>query len=194
LALILLFDLGGGCSRRAGVIGVVKKGPAHQALGKTTIRRDILQVTVLAEKRKRQAREEGVIGCGYYSAEFSISGLGTPYRFKIRNDASTAMSVLVRDDSKLLPWLRVGDVVTVKYYADGSIYSAECLDTAICDIAKSDDGRFRGHHRVGLEIVRGTTQLRPTGSVIVLPKEDAMDCSREKYEKEERRGGHGTSA
>jgi hypothetical protein len=138
--------------------------------------------------------DDGVSGRSYYSAEFSISGLGTPYRFKIRNDPSAPMSVLVRDDSKLLPWLKVGDIVTVKYYTGEGPYGAECLETAICDIAKSDEGRFRGHHRVELEIVGGVTQLRPTGTVIVLSKEDAMDCSREKYGEEEHSGGHGTSA
>ena len=47
----------------------------------------------------------------YYSAEFSVNGLGTVYQFRLWKTDSKPMCVLVREDSNLLPWLRVGDGV-----------------------------------------------------------------------------------
>jgi len=92
-------------------------------------------------------------GDKYYSAEFWINGLGTPYQFKIRNDLSRPLSVLVREDSKIVPWLRVGDIVTVRYHSVKAHYAPECLDTAIRHISKNEEGRFKGHYQVGLEIL-----------------------------------------
>ena len=89
----------------------------------------------------------------YYSAEFSVNGLGTVYQFRLWKTDSTPMCVLVREDSNLLPWLRVGDVFNVKYYATGSEYSPDFLTTEIRDITKDDNGRFKGHYLVGLEIL-----------------------------------------
>ena len=104
-----------------------------------------------------QGSEEGLRhppnGSRYYSAEFWINGLGTPYQFKIRNDLSKPMSVLVREDSKIVPWLRVGDIVTVKYHSAKAHYTPELLDTAIRHISKNEEGRFKGHYQVGLEIL-----------------------------------------
>ena len=88
----------------------------------------------------------------YYSAEFSISGLGTAYQFKIWNMDATPMCVLVRQDSDILPWLKVGHTFNVKYYSADSAYVPECLQTEIRDITKDDQGRFKGHYLVGLEI------------------------------------------
>jgi hypothetical protein len=89
----------------------------------------------------------------YYSAEFSVNGLGTVYQFRLWETDSTPMCVLVREDSNLLPWLRVGDVYNVKYYAADSGYSPDFLSTEIRDITKDDEGRFKGHYMVGLEIL-----------------------------------------
>ena len=89
----------------------------------------------------------------YYSAEFSINGLGTAYQFRLRNTDSTPMCVLVREDSNIVPWLKVGDVFNVKYYSAEADYSPEFLSTEIRNIIKDDAGRFKGHYLVGLEIL-----------------------------------------
>jgi hypothetical protein len=89
----------------------------------------------------------------YYSAEMSFRELNTPYHCKIRKDPSWPLSVLVREDSKIAPLLQVGDIVNVKYYFLDSKSSPKCFDTAIRDITKNDDGRFRGHYLVDLEIL-----------------------------------------
>jgi len=88
----------------------------------------------------------------YYSVEFSIHGLDIPYQFKIWNMPSTPMCVLVREDSAILPRLNVGDTLNMKYYSTDSVYPSDYLQTAIIHVTKNDQGRFKGHYLVGLEI------------------------------------------
>lgn len=95
----------------------------------------------------------------YYSAELSFAGLGIPYQFKIRRDTCGPLSVLVREDSNIVPLLQVGSVMNVKYYFDKPQYAPRCLDTAIRDIIKNDQGRFRGHYQVDLEILNEKEQV-----------------------------------
>ena len=45
----------------------------------------------------------------YYSVELSINELEIAYQFKIWNTESTPMCVLVKEDSNILPRLKVGD-------------------------------------------------------------------------------------
>ena len=89
----------------------------------------------------------------YFSVELSIDGLDFPYQFKIRNIASTSMCVLVKEDSDILPLLKAGDRLNMKYYSYGSVYPPEYLETVIRHITKNDQGRFKGHYVVELEIL-----------------------------------------
>jgi hypothetical protein len=89
----------------------------------------------------------------FYSVEFSIEGIDFAYQFKIWNLASSSMCVLVREDSSILQKLRVGDVMNMKFYTSGYAAPIECLNTAIRYITKDEQGPFKGHYLVGLEIV-----------------------------------------
>ena len=91
----------------------------------------------------------------YRSAEFVVEGLDVPYQFRIWHTAQASISVLVNENSKLLPRLRVGDTLNVKYYSAGPLYAPDCQKTAIRHITKSDQGRLKGHYIVGLEILEG---------------------------------------
>jgi hypothetical protein len=89
----------------------------------------------------------------YYSAEFSVNGVDVRYQFKIWNIKSMPMCVLIKENSNLLPQLKVGTTLSVKYYATDSSNPPECLQTAIRNITRNDEGRFKGHYLVGLEIL-----------------------------------------
>ena len=91
----------------------------------------------------------------YRSAEFLVDGLNVPYQFRIWNMAPESICVLVNENSDLLPRLRVGDTLNVKYYSAGSSYAHDYQKTAIRHITKSDQGRLKGHYVVGLEILEG---------------------------------------
>ena len=90
----------------------------------------------------------------FYSVEVSIRGLSAPYQFKIWNMSTPCMSVLVKEYSDILSRLKVGDTLNMKYYSCNSPYRPECLKTVIRHITKNDQGRFKGHYVVDLEIVQ----------------------------------------
>ncbi|MBN1831293.1 MAG: hypothetical protein JW896_04210 [Deltaproteobacteria bacterium] len=87
----------------------------------------------------------------YHSVEFSIQGVELAYQFKLWNISSTPMCVLVKEDSAILPNLKEGDTLDLKFYSSGTSYSTASLKTRIRHITR-DQGRFRGHYLVALEI------------------------------------------
>jgi len=94
----------------------------------------------------------------FYSVEIPIGELGVVYQFKIWNIESTSMFVLVKEDSGILPWLKVGDRLNMKYYSTDLFYPVEYLDTEIRNITKQDQGRLKGHYLVSLEILGSQDQ------------------------------------
>ena len=89
----------------------------------------------------------------YYSVEFTLEGLHYLHQFKIWNLANSSMCVLVREDSEILGFLKVGDIIKMRYYRMDVFPSTEILDTEIRLITKEEEGRYRGHYIIGLTIV-----------------------------------------
>jgi hypothetical protein len=89
----------------------------------------------------------------YYSAEFLVEGMEVLYQFKIWDAAPSFLSVLVNEHSQILPRLKVGDTLRVKYYSSDARYPSNYQRTAIRHITRSDEGRLKGHFLVGLEIL-----------------------------------------
>lgn len=88
-----------------------------------------------------------------YRAEFSVEGLHIAYQFRIWNKSSNYMCFLVKENSGLVPQLKVGDSLKLKCYYTDTCFPSEYLETAIQHITKKDEGRFKGHYVVGLEIL-----------------------------------------
>ena len=88
----------------------------------------------------------------FHSAELSVDGLQLAYQFKLWNVASKPY-LLIKQDSDILPWLNEGDVRAIKYYSSDSSSPPTCLETQISEITKDEQGRFKGHYLVGLEIL-----------------------------------------
>jgi hypothetical protein len=91
----------------------------------------------------------------YQSVEFSIQGIEYLHQFPIWNSEPASMFVLVKEDSEIVGRLKVGDVVKMKYYTDDMVCPTKYVDTEIRHITKDDEGRFRGHYRVGLSVPEG---------------------------------------
>ena len=89
----------------------------------------------------------------YSSVEISNNSVDFSYHFKLWNVAAASMCILVKEDSELLPKLKEGDKFNMKYYTGKSFCPAEYRETAIRHISKDDNGRFRGHYLVHLEIL-----------------------------------------
>ena len=88
----------------------------------------------------------------YYSLEFSIDGRSVTYQFRVWNKATRSMGFLVEQNSDILPRLKVGKTLDVKYHSTDSGNHSEYLETLIGHITKVDQGRLKGHYLVGLEI------------------------------------------
>ncbi len=89
----------------------------------------------------------------YQSVEFSIKGLEFPYQVRMWENASESMSILIKEDSNVLPYLKVGDTLDTKYYRGDSGYPSENMRTLIRQITKNDNGKLRGHYLIGLKII-----------------------------------------
>ena len=88
----------------------------------------------------------------YYSVEFPVKGFDFQYQFKIRRVGSRPMCILVREDSNILKKLKVGNIMTMRYLPIDGACPCESFETAITDITKNGEGRFKGHYLVGLKI------------------------------------------
>ena len=87
------------------------------------------------------------------SVEFSLQGLHCLHHFRIWNILPDAMCVLVREGSEILGALNEGDILPLKYYTSSLLCPTICLDTEIRHIKKEEEGRFRGHYVIGLQIL-----------------------------------------
>jgi hypothetical protein len=90
----------------------------------------------------------------WYSVEFLIDGLGVTCHSKVWDKASTSMHVLVKENADILPCLKVGDVLNMKYYSMDLSNPSECLEASIQHITKKDKGKLKGHYLVGLDILK----------------------------------------
>jgi len=63
------------------------------------------------------------------------------------------MGILVKNNSAILNHLNVGEIMDLKYHAPDGPKAAECLKTEIKQVTKDDEGRFKGHHVIGLSII-----------------------------------------
>jgi hypothetical protein len=89
----------------------------------------------------------------YYSVEIPIDALGVVYQFKICAIDSPCIFIVVTENSGILPWLKVGDTVNMKYYSTDVLSPVDYLDTEIRTITRQDQARFKAHYLVGFEIL-----------------------------------------
>jgi hypothetical protein len=88
----------------------------------------------------------------FHSVEIAVDGLAIPYQFKIWQNPSMPMCLLVREDSEIVSRLKEGDVLNMRYYSEASKYPTEHMETEILQIEKNQEGRFKGHYWIALGI------------------------------------------
>ncbi len=89
----------------------------------------------------------------YFSVQFTTRSMASYYQFKLWNIPSAGMCILVKEGSKVLKHIKVGDTITMTYYLANAQGLYENLKTRIRHITTNEDGRFRGHLMVGLAII-----------------------------------------
>ena len=89
----------------------------------------------------------------FYCVEFAMTAPHPVYQFKLWHSERDAPFLLVKDNSDLLPQLKVGTVMPMKYYCDDSHQRTQVRKTQIRQIVSETQGRFQGHYRIELEIL-----------------------------------------
>ncbi len=107
-------------------------------------------MTANVEEKRSEPRTESE---KYHSVEFKETESGHLYQFKIWNMSSKGMCLVIREDSAILNDLEVGKVLNMKYHTTDFSLPPEELKTEIKHITKEDQGRYKGHHLVGLLIL-----------------------------------------
>ncbi|MBN1627001.1 MAG: hypothetical protein JW944_10800, partial [Deltaproteobacteria bacterium] len=68
------------------------------------------------------------------------------------NLSPKGLCLLVKEDSAVLAHLKVGDIVDMKYYKADYSRSGKYMRTQIRYITKDEEGRFKGHYKVGISV------------------------------------------
>lgn len=91
----------------------------------------------------------------FHCVEFALNRPHPIYQFKLWRTAGNNVFLLIKDSSEILPQLKVGSVVPMKYMTGNAIANNEVHDTQIKRIVNEQQGRFQGHCRVELAILAG---------------------------------------
>ena len=98
--------------------------------------------------------DQAIGGNQFHDLEFSVNSLNLNYQCRIRCNGPSAIFVLVKENSIVLDELRVGDILNMRYHRRDATLSTEDLDTKIKYITKAEGGPYKGHYRVGLDILQ----------------------------------------
>jgi hypothetical protein len=90
----------------------------------------------------------------YHSAEFTFDEAELNYQFRIWDTGSSSMCILVKESSEILHLLEVGKTLKVRYYSQKSPFPSEALRTVVRHVTRNDQGKFKGHFLIGLEILQ----------------------------------------
>ncbi|OQY53240.1 MAG: hypothetical protein B6230_00820 [Desulfobacteraceae bacterium 4572_89] len=94
-----------------------------------------------------EARTEGQPNS---SVEFNPGNSIMAYQFKIRDFSSKGLCIMVRKDSKVLQYIKTGDILDMKYYPADAMAKPVKHQTQIKHISDPEPGKHQGHVLVGL--------------------------------------------
>ena len=101
----------------------------------------------------RRSEPRAITEGKYYSVNFSVPDTSFVFHFLVWDKSSNGMSLLVKENSVALNYLKVGEIFTMKYSMTDPSKPAEYLRTKIRHITTDDQGRFKRHYLVGISIV-----------------------------------------
>ena len=89
---------------------------------------------------------------GFHGA--SIKLVGVPlYQFKLKDSSENGASILVKEDSFMLNYLKVGQTLNINFSSDLEFDHNGNFETEIVHITRVDKGRYKGHYLVGVQIL-----------------------------------------
>jgi PilZ domain-containing protein len=84
----------------------------------------------------------------------SIKLVGVPlYQFKLKDTSENGASILVKEDSFMLNYLEVGQILNINFSSDLESDHNGDFETEIVHITKMEEGRYKGHYLVGVRIL-----------------------------------------
>lgn len=95
----------------------------------------------------RQTAEKGG------SIEFRPSESSMVYQFGLRDWSASGLGILVRNDSKVLGLMAVGQVVSLKVHSPGGQIAKTPVEAEIRHISEPEDGRHPHHKIIGFQII-----------------------------------------
>ena len=102
----------------------------------------------------------------YHSVEVSLDTLQLAYQFKLWRSDHNCLFFIIKENSAILPQLKIGHIIPMKYYGSNALQHSEVRKTQIHNIINEKNGRFKGHHRVELAIL-GCEADRPAEKLVV---------------------------
>jgi hypothetical protein len=105
---------------------------------------------LMVETPVERRSEPRTVQNGYYAVNFSLDGTAAVFHFLVWDMSPNGLSLLVKEDSIALTYLRIGNLLPMKFYKADSSEPAKELNTRIMHITKDPQGRFEGHFLVGI--------------------------------------------
>jgi len=113
----------------------------------------------MMEKKDQKERRshERTLPDRFYSVEFLLKATGNVYQFKLRDMSSQGLGILVREDSEVLQYLKMGQELDMQYNPPRGTEPPEIFKTLIRHITSKARGAPDGHVVIGLEIIARQT-------------------------------------
>jgi hypothetical protein len=87
-----------------------------------------------------------------YRVEIKL--IGAPiYQFRVRDVSSDGAGILIKEDSKFLNMIKVGQIVDVDFISPKGTEPAGNHRTEVRHITKPNEGKNKGHYLAGLSIL-----------------------------------------
>ena len=104
----------------------------------------------MAEASVERRSEPRIVQNGYYAVNFSLDGTSVVFHFLVWDMSQNGLTLLVKEDSIALTYLKIGHSLRMKFYKANSSEPAKELNTRVMHITKDPQGRFEGHYLVGI--------------------------------------------
>ena len=93
----------------------------------------------------------------FHSVEMKLASLPI-YLFKIKDISSNGACFLVKEGSSILEYLKVGQILNMRYHSEGESKPLETFKSEIKYIEKNVEGSFKGHYSVGVMMLEKQAQ------------------------------------
>jgi hypothetical protein len=113
-----------------------------------------MTVVICSNKLKTNKPKDRIILNKYHSVEMRPVEALPIYQFKLYPHSNlNGAYVLINENSEILKHFNPGGKINMLYYPKETDATAEYFETQISDIAKKEQGPFKGHFKVALSIV-----------------------------------------